>query len=154
ASNATPGAIVTIPGFVLPVDGMYRVDVRASSSNPASTGNYVVSVNEARVDVSPLLVNQQYNGTLGTAYDVDRWTFSVTAGQQIRFDLIAAANPSIEFTLTGPDGYVGFRGLTAGSDLLTLPSSGTYTLSADANGGITGSYAFRMLETSEIDLPT
>jgi RHS repeat-associated protein len=54
--------------------------------------------------------------------------------------------------LTGPNGYVGFRGLTGSSDLVTLPSSGTYAVTAYATGGQTGSYSMRVRQTTVTNL--
>ena len=53
--------------------------------------------------------------------------------QQIQFNLIAASDATLEFTLSGPNGYVGFQDLKTSSGLLTLPASGNYTLSADGD---------------------
>ena len=126
---------------------------RASPSQPTSTGHYVLAVDDATVDVGSLSLNQQYIGTIQTAYSVDRWTFSANAGQQIRFDLINTNSNSIHFQLTGPNGYTAFNGLTGDSSLITLPTSGNYVLTADALGGQAGNYAFRMQETTQTVLP-
>ena len=134
ASNTTAGKAVTLLGIALPSDGTYTVDVQALSGQPASTGRYMITVNDVTVNVAPTSFGQRYNGTLSTNLNVDRWTFAATAGQQIQFKLVAAANPNIEFTMTGPNGYIAFTAATASSGLITLPSSGSYTLSVDASG--------------------
>jgi YD repeat-containing protein len=151
-TSSTPGATVTIPGVALPVDGTYHVRVQASPDDLTGTGRYEITVNDATVNVAPASFNQEYNGSLATSYSVDRWTFSATAGQQIRFNLLAAATPTIEFTLTGPNGYVAFHDLTASSDPITLPSSGSYALSVDALSGQAGAYAFRLDQTALTNL--
>ena len=94
-------------------------------------------------------LNQTIYGQINGAYSPDRWTFSALAKQQIRFNLVATGSPSLKFDLTGPNGYVGFTGLSASSDLLTLSTSGTYTLAAT---GFSGAYAFRLDQTSLTDL--
>ena len=71
------------------------------------------------------------------------------ANQQIEFDPIAAANPSLQFSLTGPNGYTAFSGANASSGILSLPASGMYTLTA---GGDNRAYAFELIETSQLRL--
>ena len=63
--------------------------------------------------------------------------------------MIGSASPSIQFGLTGPNGYVAFSGLSASSNLITLPASGSYTLTA--SGG-TGAYSFRIDQLSQTSL--
>jgi len=47
----------------------------------------------------------------------------------------------------------GFSDITGDSDLVSLPSTGTYTLTAHGTGGqYSGSYAFRLVETTQTDL--
>ena len=83
---------------------------------------------------------------------MDRWTFTAAANQQVRFDWVNASPASIAFKLTGPNGFTGFSGLTGDSGLITLPADGTYVLEASAGTGPGGSYAFRLVETSQTDL--
>ena len=149
ASNSESGVDASILNGVLSIDGTYRVQVQAGPSQASSTGNYVVGVYDATVHTMTASLNQTVNGQIDSPYSQDHWTFSAVANQQIKFDLLAAANPSIKFELTGPGGYVGFTGLSTSSDLLTLPTSGTYTVSA--SGGA-GAYAFRLDQTSQVAL--
>ena len=51
------------------------------------------------------------------------------------------------FSLTGPGGTV-FANLQANSGPVTLPSSGTYVLTVEGNGGQGGAYAFELQQTS------
>ncbi len=151
-TSASSGSVVTLAGVALPSDGTYTVTVKASSSQPSSTGHYLVGVYDATVNTYAASFGQPYTGTLATAYDVDHWTFSANANQQIQFKLVAASNPTLEFTLSGPNGYVGFQDIKASAGLLTLPASGGYTLSADAIGGQAGSYSFQINLTSIVSL--
>ena len=143
---------MTLSGVLLPADGTYSVIVQASSSQPSSTGSYLVAVYDATVSTYAASFGQQYTGTLESLYDVDNWTFTASANEQIQFLLAAASNPTLEFTLTGPGGYAGFQDLNASSGLITLPASGSYTLSADAIGGQAGSYSFQFNLTSIVSL--
>ncbi len=141
ATSPDPGTVVTLRGIELPSDGIYRVQVKAPETQPNATGNYIVAVWDATVDIQPLLLNRQVMGHVETAYSVDHWTFSAAAGQQVRFDLVNMASPSIRFDLTGPGDWIGFSGLSADSGLVTLPTSGTHTLTAYVPGGGAGDVA-------------
>ncbi|MGO9917226.1 MAG: Ig-like domain repeat protein, partial [Isosphaeraceae bacterium] len=154
ASNSQSGADASILNEMLPADGTYQIEVQAASGSSASLGNYVVAEYDAGVYTSAIDLDQTVYGQLNSPYSQDQWTLSATADTQINFDLIASANPSLQFSLTGPDGFIGFSGLSTGSELVTLPTSGTYVLNAStsqaAAGG--GAYAFRVYQTAPTDL--
>ena len=151
--NTLPRQSVVLADILLPVDGNYRIQVRAPANQVASTGNYLVSVWRVTPDVSPLILNQTHNGRIETPFSVDRWTFSAVAGQQVRFDLVNASASGVAFTLRGPNGWIGFTNLVNDSDLVTLPQSGAYTLAGFATGGSYDiNYAFRLAETVQVDL--
>ncbi len=147
------GATASIDSISLPADGTYRIRIQAPPGEPDRTGRYLLATYETSANSRPLLLNQTQTGTLASTLGIDRWTFSAAAGRQVRLDVVNVSNPSLRFTLRGPDGSVLFEGTSEDSDLLNLPSSGTYTLSVDALQGQPGSYAFRLAETSLIDLP-
>jgi hypothetical protein len=149
SSNTQSGADASILGALLPADGTYHIRVQAAPGQPSSTGNYVLSAYDATVHTMSAGVNQVINGQINTPYSQDRWTFSALANQQIKFDLLATGSPTIKFDLTGPNGFVGFIGLTTSSGPVTLPTSGTYILSASGRGG---AYAFRLDQTGQTDL--
>ena len=149
AANSQAGVDASILNQALPADGTYHLVIQAEPASSASTGNYVLSAYDAGTDTSTLELNQNAYGQLNSPYSQHRWTFSATANSQITFNMLAAQNSSIRFDLTGPGSYVGFTGASTSSDLITLPISGTYTISA--SGG-PGAYAFRLDETSLTDL--
>ena len=152
-SSTASGQVLTLDDIALPSDGNYRLQIRAPQGHLTSTGNYQVAAWDVTADVSPLVLNQQRMGTIETPYSVDRWTFSGIAGQQVRLDFINASGSGIAFDLKGPDSWTGFSGLTNDSDLIVLPSPGSYTLTAHGTGGVYGTtYAFRLLETTQTDL--
>src|SRR5205823_510296 len=99
-----------------------------------------------------LNLNQNTVSTIATPYSLDQWSFSAVVGQQVRFHLINASTSGLVFALTGPNGYSGFTDLAADSQLLTLPTSGSYTLSVHGVNDSTGSYAFSLNQTSVTDL--
>ncbi|MBE2259307.1 MAG: RHS repeat protein, partial [Rhodobacteraceae bacterium] len=155
ASQASTGAgqVVTLNNTAIAADGTYRVRVKAPASRLSATGNYLVSVWDVRIDVFSLLPNKQVAGQIENPYSIDKWQFSATAGTQVRFDLINASSASIAFDLAGPAGWTGFSDIAVDSPLITLPSAGTYTLTAHDNRGYSGgSYAFRVEQTQVTDL--
>src|SRR5205807_438158 len=112
----------------LMADDTYHVRVQASPAQAGSTGNYVLSVIDATIHDAQVNLNQSVTSKIDTPYRVERWHFSAAAGQQIRFDLINATTSAIQFDLTGPGNWSGFSGLASSSNLITLPTSGSYTL--------------------------
>ncbi len=148
ASNSQSGTDATDIGVVLPSDGVYHVRVQAAPGQPSSTGHYVLGIYDAPVHSTAVATNETVHGQTASAYALDRWTFSAAAGDRIRFDLIAA-DPLLRFDLAGPDGSALFTGASASSDLLVLPVSGTYTLTAH---GASGAYAFRIDQTAQTAL--
>ncbi|MCY2990994.1 MAG: malectin domain-containing carbohydrate-binding protein [Planctomycetota bacterium] len=147
------GQIVTLDDVVLPADGTYRLQIRASAAQSASTGNYLATVWEVTPHVAPITFNQPVTGRIETPYSVDHWTFSALAGQQIRFDLLNTSGAGIVFDLAGPNGWSGFSDLSGSSPLINLPSSGAYVLTAHGTGGgYDLAYACRLVETLQTDL--
>jgi hypothetical protein len=112
-----------------------------------STGFYSLVVADATIHTMPLTVNETSSGQLDNSYSIDRWTFSVTAGEQIQFRLLAAADADIKFDLTGPNGYTAFSGSTTSSNLITLPTAGIYSVIVHTVG-FAGGYAFQVEQTS------
>ncbi|HEV8062957.1 MAG TPA: DUF4214 domain-containing protein [Gemmataceae bacterium] len=139
ATSAPGSSDVDLLGVTLPAGGTYHVVV---SGQADSTGNYTIGVFDATSNNYTLSLNQQLNGQLYTVYEVDNWTFSAHANDQVQFNLLGAANSGIQFDLAGPGGYTAFSDSTANSDIITLPTSGSYVLSVHSSSGQTGAYAF------------
>jgi hypothetical protein len=103
-------------------------------------------------NVQSLNVNQTITGIVANPYATDQWTFSATASTQVKFDLLAQSAGGLNFSLTGPSGFAGFTNLTGSSTLITLPTAGPYTLTAQGTGGATGKFTFVMAQTSQTPL--
>ena len=144
ASDASPGDLLDLLGVSLPVNGVYTIQVQAEASLPLSTGHYLVTADNAVTTTQPATFDQVVNGALGSPYDINNYTFTASANQQVTFNVLAASNSTIEFTLIAPDGTTLFQHQTTSGGLLDLPQSGTYTLSADAFFGSPGAYSFRI----------
>ena len=152
ASNTVAGALVSLTFNSLPAAGNYTIRVKAGPAHPSSIGNYLLAGYDATVDTAPLVLNQQVIGLLENTRSVDRWTFSGTANQQVRFDFVNASFPGARFALTGPNGWVGFIGLADDSDLVTLPTGGQYQITATSNGTGYGYYAFTLEQIDQTSL--
>ena len=126
-SSASSGAFATISSFILPTTGTYTVQVQAPGAESTSTGNYVLAVYNVTPNVSSLTVNQEYTGTVGTAYGVNQYDFTAAAGVQVQLSVINVSG-GVEFDLTGTGGFTGFTNLTSSSGLVTLPAAGSYVL--------------------------
>jgi hypothetical protein len=109
-------------------------------------------LNDATPDVATLDLNRTVTGNIENFYSTDLWRFSAAAGQQVKFHLVKSLSPATVFSLTGPGGFIGFTRIAGDSPLVSLPSDGQYTLTAQGNGGISGAYAFQLLETTQSPL--
>ncbi|KPJ58544.1 MAG: hypothetical protein AMJ46_14050, partial [Latescibacteria bacterium DG_63] len=154
AASSLSGEVVKLYDVVLPNDGAYTIRIQAASEHSGDIGNYLVTVWDSTPDVTPLLLNSQITGRIENPYSVDRWTFTAVADQQVRLELIGTSGCGVVFDLTGPEDWIGFSDLSTDSDLIMLPTPGAYTLvvhtTEDSCGG---TYAFRLRETTQIDLP-
>ncbi len=108
----------------------------------------MISAWDVTPNVQSLNLNQTETGTLITPLSVDEWNFAAAAGTQVQFNLEGISTTGVEFTLTGPAGYVAFSDSTASSGLINLPNSGTYTLTVQATGDTVASYSFEMAQTT------
>jgi RHS repeat-associated protein len=151
ATSASSGAIASISDFILPANGIYTIEVQAPSAHVSSTGNYVLGVFNVTPNVAPLPINQQETGEIGGAYGVDQYDFTCSAGQQVKLDMINSSG-GVEFDFTGPGGYTAFTNLSSSSGLITLPSTGSYILTAHGDGASGGAYAFELQQTSVTSL--
>ena len=117
----------------------------------SSTGNYVLSAYNVTPNTYSLSVNQTTTGTIRGAYGVDEYSFTASANQQVELDVKSAAGGNVTFSLTGP-AAPSFRASRPTPVPFTLPSSGTYVLTVQGNGGQVGAYAFELQQTSVTDL--
>ena len=143
SGNSTAlGAAVSLPNITLPTDGTYSIEISAAAGHSTFTGNYAVGVWDVTPQIQPLLLGQTTNGSILTPFDLQQWTFTALAGEQIKFHLINETSTGLLYSLSGPNGYSGFSNLTGDSPLINLPSSGSYTLSVQGSNGATGDYSF------------
>jgi len=152
ASNTQSGTDASLFGVPLAADGIYHVHVQPPAAQNGSSGNYSIALWDALVHTNSLNFNHTTTGRFYTGYEVDHWTFSAQANDQVQFNLLNESTSDIQFDLVGPNGYTAFSNATVGSGLVTLPSNGAYVLTAHSMNGQTGAYAFSMAETSQTSL--
>ncbi|MGH7971483.1 MAG: hypothetical protein ACREIC_22420, partial [Limisphaerales bacterium] len=129
-TNAIVNQLILITNMNLLANGVYHVQVEAPPGQPASMGNYQLTIWDATPNVMPLSLNEQQNGQIQNPFKIDEWVFSATAGEQINLELLNESLPGLAFDLHGPNGWVGFTNVTDASGLVDLPYSGSYTLIA------------------------
>ncbi len=144
-SNTTSGADAVLSNVALGVSGTYQVKIQAPAAHSTSSGNYDLTVWNATPQIAALTLGQTATGSLSDPFQIDNYSFTASAGDIVQFNLINSTNPAIAFNLTGPNGYTAFSNATANSGLITLPSAGTYTVSAHIAPGQSGSYAFQVV---------
>jgi RHS repeat-associated protein len=151
ADNSQSGNQIILTGVDLPADGAYHFKIKAPAAQSTATGNYVLTVNSATSNTYTLDLNRTVHGNL-ESYAIDRWTFSASSGQQVRFGLEAVGKAGLEFDLVGPNGYAAFVNAKSSSDLITLPSTGTYAVVVHGEAEDDGGYAFRVDQTATTTL--
>ena len=150
AQSVGLNAPATLSNIVLPADGTYTLRVQAPLNDPNRTGHYKLALYNVTADERPLLLNRPTSGAIETPFSSDRWTLSLSAGQQVQFDLLSADVNGLQFTLEGPNGYVAFNDLTNDSTLITIPpgNRGNYVLTVKGSSDQTGRYSFLVRDTS------
>src|SRR5256885_2459356 len=115
---------------------------------------FTFNVQPVTDDTVPLTLGARVDGAIGHAGQADRYTFTLTDSRQLYFDSLSESN--LVWSLSGPRGTVvsgrDFRGSDSrdfgGNPVLDLVA-GDYTLTIDAAGETTGSYAFRVLDLAQ-----
>jgi RHS repeat-associated protein len=152
-NSTSSGASVALPNVTLPADGVYSIIVSAAAGHSSATGNYDLAVFDVTPQIQPILLGQTVTGNIRTPVDLQQWTFTALANEQVKFHLASENSGGFVYSLTGPNGFVGFSNASTDSGLITLPANGTYTLAVQGVNGATGSYAFAVDETSQNVLP-
>ncbi|HZN66903.1 MAG TPA: RHS repeat-associated core domain-containing protein [Tepidisphaeraceae bacterium] len=150
AQTAAAGGFNTLPNVVLPADGTYTLRAQASAADPNRTGVYNLTLYDVTSETRSLLLNEVAHGAIETPFASDRWTFALSAGQQVQFDLLTATTSNLRYTLEGPEGFVAFSNLAGDSGLITVPPGrgGDYVLTARGQTDQTGAYSFLVRDGS------
>src|SRR5206468_3148220 len=110
-NSASFGEAVSLPNITLPTDGIYSIKVGDAAGRTSDTGNYVVAVWDVSLQTQQLLVGQDTNGAINTPFDIQNWTFSALAGEQVRLHINNQTSTGLLYTLTGPNGFAGFTNI-------------------------------------------
>ncbi len=141
----------------LPADGTYTLVVANSPSyGGASTYSFATVVNVDPTD--ELTLGKEVTGTIANLGDEHTYTFKGNVGQTLYFDGLTS-DPGVYAYLYDPFGnqlFTGepyYNGISQDEGPLTLPFTGTYTLTVYGGGyygsyGYTGSYDFVLSDTS------
>jgi hypothetical protein len=163
--RATPFTGMTDPGgyfFVpfIPADEPFTalaIDTatgatRSFSGTGPKTGESVFMFfdffNDDNSGATPIQIDEVINGDIGTAGELDLYSFTATAGQRIFFDLQEQTNlAQVGWQLLAPDGSTVFNTCFGcsepGVETLTLP--GAYILTVgDSSENNVGSYQFKL----------
>ncbi len=129
--------------------GAYTLFVEGDVSETGSD-NYSIRVVTEHDGTQPLTLGASMNGAIALPGQVQVYTFSLAATNQLYFDSLTNQS-QITWTLDGPAGrLVDRRGLNSSDGfrgfLPLLLTPGDYTLTIDANNDFTGGYAFRLLD--------
>jgi RHS repeat-associated protein len=118
-------------------------------------GTYTINVQPARTDTAALTLGSTVSGSIATAGEQDRYTFTLPSPSLLYFDALTN-NANFTWTLTGPTGTaVSGRRFTQSDDsgISTNPVlnliPGDYTLTIDPPGDAVGDYAFRLWDLGQ-----
>ena len=96
-------------------------------------------------------LGETVRGTLTSARQRDRYTFSAKAGQVVYLDGQGACTADLVWRLVAPEG--GSSALAEGCDDLgrrVLPVAGRYTIEVFSDGTATGGYGFQLLDVPSV----
>jgi hypothetical protein len=90
-------------------------------------------------------------GNIENAGDRDIYSFTGSAGQHVFFDgnPLTGSSGAVRWTLLDPSNNPIFQNIfiTTDGDRRTLPATGTYTITTDADAAFTGTYNFRLTQS-------
>jgi RHS repeat-associated protein len=148
ASNQNQGN-----GLTLPATGTYTVVV-GHGATLSATGAYQFEVWAVPADVpTNVTLNQSVSGAVTVPGQTVSYAFHAALGQRVLVHVTAGAG-TVTLTLRDPSGNVVFSGASADQAVASLPSSGTYTLSASATGDSTVAFGFVVQDQTAAPTPT
>ena len=125
--------------------GNYQLVV---SSNDGGTGSYGVTWQASRPDqVRPLVLGSVITGAIDTPGSEDRWTFSASANAMLHFGPAAGcAGSGLYWAVQDSTGtpISGRSSVCDGSEVVTIPTTGSYQVLISGDGAATGTYSFTL----------
>ena len=155
SGNSTSlGAAVSLPNITLPTDGVYSINI----SDAAGRTDGHRQLHCRRLGCHARRPSPCCSGRTPTARSTLRSTSKT--GHSRRSPASKSACTSINqtstgllYTLTGPNGFVGFTNLSGDSPLVNLTETGAYTLAVQGLNGATGNYSFVVNPTTQTSMP-
>ena len=133
----------------LPSTGPYTIFV--SDFGLTSTGSYGLNLQFVTGSCgSPLVCSQTVSGTIGSVAESDAYTFTGNAGDKVVISAYASGALCARAEVYDPSGtLLGHNGCDASTNVLTLPTTGTYTiLVSDFGLASTGAYGLSLQFTN------
>ncbi|MCA9078376.1 MAG: putative Ig domain-containing protein [Planctomycetaceae bacterium] len=135
----------------LHVSGTYFLLIEGDDAD-TGTPQYTVEV-VTETGAAPFALNQATSGEIAVASEQDTYNFTLASSAQLYFDALTN-NSAIRWSLTDSSGtVVNQRAFTASNangvadaDVVLDLAADTYTLTIDADTGVTGHYGFRLLD--------
>ncbi len=104
--------------------------------------------------VSGAEIGLEIDDSIGTAGEVDTYTFEAQAGQRVYFDALDSDGVAV-WSLADPSGTQVFtHALVSSVDpgLYVVDRTGTYTISVQGSGDRTGAYGFKVWDVAELEI--
>lgn len=141
----------------LPSDGTYVVEMSTTSSADEGPVTCAFQVGlSSDPPVTPSGFDVVHSGSITTSIRSQSFSFTGLAGQQVFYDSLAASGSDLllcKITDSAGKALLGSSTFGAGSDYgaLSLPSSGTYTITVYASSTwTTGSFNFRLVDLASV----
>ena len=131
--------------FTLPVTGTYTITVDPRDQN---TGALTFTLNAVPQNTGTTTIGTSTAITIGTVGENAVRSFPATAGQKVTLSVTGNTIPGVDLTVRQPNGTtVGglfVSGPSGFRDVMTLPVTGTYTITIDPRDQNTGSLTFTL----------
>ncbi len=143
-----------MPTLTLTATGRHFLvlDPSVSDGTPTTQSFRLVPTAGTEVAVGP---DTTIEGTIALPGQTVRHTFTLATPKTLFMDVLAPVNGNWTWTLTGPRGQVDGRNFLSsdGRDASLPPlydlAAGDYVLTVSARNGVTGDYAFALLDTAQ-----
>jgi RHS repeat-associated protein len=143
--NAAGNGRIVSADAVVPHDQGEGLALLNSLGNPTAPGlGGLQTTAVTQINNFAYQIGNTQNGTISQAGQVDVYSFSATAGQQLFFNALSGSSTALHWFLTDPSGTIVFSSDFSDHDTVTLAKTGTYYLTVDARNNQVGAYQFKV----------